>query len=232
MKIENRDGNLKMELLDYTEKSFVVVGESTKNLKDSLKELGGRYNPNLTHPETKEKLAGWIFSKKQRERVQAFANGEPVPPKMESKRKPKSKEEVKEVAEVDPIQRLGLKDNGPDPPKKTRKPRQKASTESKSSSTAPTPNKLEIVVSDGSTTPEFQDISAFITILPKVGMKVKLVNESKEELIMDILETKKSRDGYVLEFRAKKDDIVLDFVLVGKEWRRMITEIPHSLHFV
>lgn len=57
-----------LELLDYSDKAFAVFG-NTKAVKDILKELGGRFNPALTHPNTKQKQAGWIFSKKVREVV-------------------------------------------------------------------------------------------------------------------------------------------------------------------
>jgi hypothetical protein len=72
-----------MEILDYTDKSFVVFGADTKDWKDGLKGLGGRYNPHLTHPTTKEKISGWIFSKKQKEKVEEFirhpSNGKQEP---------------------------------------------------------------------------------------------------------------------------------------------------------
>ena len=56
--------------MEYSEKSFVVYGEDTKNHIACMKELGGRFNPKLNHPETKEKFAGWIFSKKHKESVE------------------------------------------------------------------------------------------------------------------------------------------------------------------
>jgi len=49
---------------DYTEKSIVVRGEDTKEIKEKLQELNGKYNPNL------EGGPGWIFSKKRREEVE------------------------------------------------------------------------------------------------------------------------------------------------------------------
>ena len=41
---------------DYSEKAFAIVGE-TKSIKDTLKGLGGRFNPRLTCG------AGWVFPK-------------------------------------------------------------------------------------------------------------------------------------------------------------------------
>ena len=42
----------------YSEKCIAVFGD-TKPIKDSLKELGGKFNMNLTH--NGEKKPGWIF---------------------------------------------------------------------------------------------------------------------------------------------------------------------------
>lgn len=55
-----------LKIINYSDKSIVVVGDGTKTHKDSLKELGGKYNPNLSGG------AGWIFSKKATEKVQSF----------------------------------------------------------------------------------------------------------------------------------------------------------------
>jgi hypothetical protein len=52
-----------MEIKNYTDKSFVLCGEETKNHKDYIKELGGKWNPNLTTG------PGWIFSINQKEKV-------------------------------------------------------------------------------------------------------------------------------------------------------------------
>ena len=46
------------EIIDYSEKSIALVGD-TKNIKESLKEIGGVFNPRLRCG------AGWIFSKKK-----------------------------------------------------------------------------------------------------------------------------------------------------------------------
>jgi hypothetical protein len=49
-----------LELVDYSEKAVAVFG-NTKPIKDELKNLGGRFNPNLTKEGSK--VPGWIFSK-------------------------------------------------------------------------------------------------------------------------------------------------------------------------
>jgi hypothetical protein len=237
-----------MEVLDYTEKSFVVIGD-TKNVKDQLKELGGRYNPNLTHPETKEKLAAWVFSKKQKEKIQTFLNNPSlvVPKSISPKSSHTSDQSVDSL--LDPIHRLGLRENGPDPPKKKRGV---VAKKKESPSTLKVSNKMisePYLISDDKTTPEFQEIPSFTMILPKVGMKVNLKNEDKQDLVLTITETHKNPDGYVLEFRAvgyrsktdgtpretsgsEHEEIVLDFVMVGKQWKRYTTEEPHWMNIV
>ena len=56
-----------VQIVDYSEKAFAVVGD-TKTIKDDLKRLGGRFNPKLTCG------AGWIFSKKVLDEVQKYLN--------------------------------------------------------------------------------------------------------------------------------------------------------------
>lgn len=54
--------NSTLKLVDYSEKSFAIIGE-TKPIKDLLKNLGGRFNPCLSCG------AGWVFSKARIESV-------------------------------------------------------------------------------------------------------------------------------------------------------------------
>lgn len=57
------------EIIDYSEKAIAVVGD-TREIKDQLKALGGRFNPRLTCG------AGWVFSKSKRDAVEAMLGGE------------------------------------------------------------------------------------------------------------------------------------------------------------
>ena len=59
-----------MNIEDYTEKSFVVFGE-TKFFKETLKELGVKYNGNL------KVGPGWVFSKNNKEKVEQWINSVP-----------------------------------------------------------------------------------------------------------------------------------------------------------
>ena len=58
----------KFRIIDYSEKAIAVVGD-TKDIKDQLKALCGRFNPNLSCG------AGWIFSKKMRPEVEKLLKG-------------------------------------------------------------------------------------------------------------------------------------------------------------
>ena len=55
-----------IEVVEYSEKAVAVFGD-TKAIKEHLKELGGRFNPSLSY--NGNKRAGWIFSKKQADKV-------------------------------------------------------------------------------------------------------------------------------------------------------------------
>lgn len=55
-----------LEIVDYSEKAIALFGD-TKAIKEQLKELGGHFNPSLNY--NGEKRAGWIFSKKQADKV-------------------------------------------------------------------------------------------------------------------------------------------------------------------
>lgn len=61
-----------MKIEDYTEKSFVVFGE-TKNFKDALKEFGGKYNSNL------KVGPGWVFSKSNKDKVEQWISSLSIP---------------------------------------------------------------------------------------------------------------------------------------------------------
>jgi hypothetical protein len=55
-----------LEIVDYTEKSVAVFGD-TKSFKEELLKLGGKFNGSLTR--NGEKVAGWIFSKANKEKL-------------------------------------------------------------------------------------------------------------------------------------------------------------------
>ena len=50
-----------MFIEDYTPKSFIVRGDDTVNYKDSLRDMGGKWNDRLTDKVTGEKFGAWIF---------------------------------------------------------------------------------------------------------------------------------------------------------------------------
>ena len=53
--------NQDIELVKYSDRSYAIFGEGTKQIKDKLNELGCKYNRFLTDPKTGQKRAGWIF---------------------------------------------------------------------------------------------------------------------------------------------------------------------------
>lgn len=53
----------KIKIIVYSDKAVAVIGD-TKDFKDKLKALGGRFNPKLSCG------AGWIFSKKKQEMIE------------------------------------------------------------------------------------------------------------------------------------------------------------------
>lgn len=65
-----------LEVVDYSEKAIAVFGD-TKAIKEQLKELGGRFNPSLNY--NGEKRAGWIFSKKQADKVKELITPTALP---------------------------------------------------------------------------------------------------------------------------------------------------------
>ena len=69
-----------IRIIPYTDKSFVVVGD-TKPHKDSIKNLGGKWNASLTNKETGEKFMGWIFflNKGKQNEVQNWIDGGCLP---------------------------------------------------------------------------------------------------------------------------------------------------------
>ncbi len=64
----NESNSNEVKIVDYSEKSFAVIGD-TKPIKDDLKKMGGRFNGRLTCG------AGWIFSLKYKDLVTAYING-------------------------------------------------------------------------------------------------------------------------------------------------------------
>lgn len=67
--IHEKYENSVLEVVDYSEKSIAVFGE-TKAIKDQLKSLYGRFNANLIR--NGSKCPGWIFSKRHSEAVRAL----------------------------------------------------------------------------------------------------------------------------------------------------------------
>ena len=63
---------LKFRIVDYSDKAIAVVGD-TREVKDELKRIGGRFNARLSCG------SGWIFSKAKLPEVEALINSGAVP---------------------------------------------------------------------------------------------------------------------------------------------------------
>lgn len=57
-----------LNIIDYSAKCFVITGD-TKQVKDDLKKLGGKFNARLSCG------PGWVFSVSQRGKVEEYLNG-------------------------------------------------------------------------------------------------------------------------------------------------------------
>jgi len=57
-----------IKIIDYSDKAIVLVGESTRQIKEQLKDLGGRFNFRLTCG------PGWVFPKTKREEIEKLLN--------------------------------------------------------------------------------------------------------------------------------------------------------------
>lgn len=71
LKVDQSEQCAKFEIIDYSEKAIAVIGD-TKEIKEELKRLGGRFNPRLSCG------AGWIFSKKQENNLKNLLRCEKV----------------------------------------------------------------------------------------------------------------------------------------------------------
>jgi len=69
--------SVKIFVADYSKYSFVVSGDGTKDHKEVLKNMGGKWNPNLSLNGTP--IKGWIFSLKKKDEVRAYLEGREEP---------------------------------------------------------------------------------------------------------------------------------------------------------
>lgn len=87
------------KIVDYSEKAFAVVGD-TREIKDTLKQHGGRFNPSLNVDGSK--CAGWIFSKKNLDAVRLALIGFTVQDIEVNQEQPAGQPEQTERAEEQP----------------------------------------------------------------------------------------------------------------------------------
>lgn len=86
-----------LEIVDYSGKAIAVFGD-TKAIKEQLKGLGGRFNHSLNYDG--EKRAGWIFSKKQADKVKELIAPTELPALPEEIYIPELEEETKQTEKL------------------------------------------------------------------------------------------------------------------------------------
>lgn len=68
VKVQSEAQDVELAMMDYSDKAIVVIGTKTRELKDVLKMLGGRFNNRLSCG------CGWVFSKDKQESVKLMLN--------------------------------------------------------------------------------------------------------------------------------------------------------------
>lgn len=68
VKMQSEAQDVELAMMDYSDKAIVVIGTKTKELKDVLKALGGKFNNRLSCG------CGWVFSKDKQESVKLMLN--------------------------------------------------------------------------------------------------------------------------------------------------------------
>jgi len=89
-----------MTCQDYSEKSVVVRGEDTRKYKETLKQLGGKWNPSL------QGGGGWIFSKKQEEQVKHLIKTGEISETEEKKKEPRVTSKEPRVTSKEPREKM------------------------------------------------------------------------------------------------------------------------------
>lgn len=90
---------------NYTEKSFVVRGDSTE-YRQALKDIGGKWNSRLFDKKTQEFFGGWIFWCKKLSEVTNLIKSQPQPqaiqkPKPNQIPQPQSKPNIQETSDIE-----------------------------------------------------------------------------------------------------------------------------------
>lgn len=68
VKMQSEAQDVELAIMNYSDKAVVVIGTKTRELKDVLKMLGGRFNNRLSCG------CGWVFSKDKQESVKLMLN--------------------------------------------------------------------------------------------------------------------------------------------------------------
>ena len=87
-----------IQIQTYSEKSFVLIGD-TKPHKDTIKELGGKWNSRL-----RDGMKAWIFSNTRKEKVEEFLK-KLYPEELSSTTQGVKEEDDKGYISIDSIQK-------------------------------------------------------------------------------------------------------------------------------
>jgi hypothetical protein len=70
---------LSVTIRPYSDASFILYGEDTKEIKDEIGEHGGRWNPHLKHPlYPGQKIKAYIVANKRKQEMLDFLNSKQV----------------------------------------------------------------------------------------------------------------------------------------------------------
>ena len=215
----------KVEIINYSERAFAVVGEGTKILKDDLKKLGGKYNANLTCG------AGWIFSVKSLDSVRSFLDMKKalkIATKdflecKESSSKPKSKrtkssseseedEPVKPVKPVKVVKKVTLKhsesESEEDEPVKPVKPvkvvKKVTLKDSDSESDSEEDEPVKVSIPEKTSRVSYQEHTRVTQELVSAKEQIKLLEQSLSNLQTRFLECEDSKIIYLKKYKNLK----------------------------
>lgn len=89
------DNESELNIVYYSDKTFIVFGEATKIYKEEMKDFGGKFNSRLKERPGFSGGPGWIFMNKYRDVVDEFVNN--INLKMNMQHKGGSKQNIPTV---------------------------------------------------------------------------------------------------------------------------------------
>jgi len=204
-----------IEVLDYTEKSIVVRGD-TKPYKSHFQGLRGLWNANLTD-ETGSKFGGWIYPKKQTNDVLDLVdriNAGEVTPEPVTPSPDRGGRRLAPATRAEPTSRT--------PPRSVPGPR----TPPRKKPQVPAGSKMAAL------TPSTQTLS-YVVPLPKVGATAKIVYEAGSTIPVKITELISGKTGGVDAVYASPHDSedIYKLAVTAGEWQVVGILEDHTISF-